>query len=109
MDLKSFTPENPRFKCFSQKHSESISHVTPPEHIKEDIVPEFTHSAVGVQTGHIEDKPENNLENQIKNNTENNSKEKMEIRVMLVTILDSYLIRFMLYKGMSNVVGAPKA
>ncbi|KAL4225300.1 hypothetical protein ACF0H5_015989 [Mactra antiquata] len=81
MDLKPFTPENQRLKCFSQKHSESTSHVTPPEPIKEEIVPKVNHSTVGLQTDHIEDKSEaseNNLENKIENNIENNSEEEME-------------------------------
>ncbi|KAL4240629.1 hypothetical protein ACF0H5_001420 [Mactra antiquata] len=84
VNLKPFTPENQRLKCFSQKHSESTSLVTPPEPIKEDV-PKVNHSTVGLQTDHIEDKSEasennleNNLENKIENNKENNSEEEMK-------------------------------
>jgi hypothetical protein len=75
VDLKPFTPENQRLKCIRQnKNTESINQVTPPEPIKGDVFPEVHHSAVGFQTDHIEDKPEeseNNLENNLEGIMEN--------------------------------------
>jgi hypothetical protein len=70
VDLKPFTSENQRLKCFSQNHLESTSHVTPPELIKEDTVSEVNHSVVGVQTGNIKDKSENNLDNNLEKTSE---------------------------------------
>ncbi|KAL4238609.1 hypothetical protein ACF0H5_003316 [Mactra antiquata] len=67
IDLKPFTPEDRRLKCIRQnnQNSDYIGHVTPPEPIKEDILPEVNHSAVGDQTGHVEEpeKSQDYLEN----------------------------------------------
>lgn len=60
VDLKPFTPDNQRLKCLTHEQHiandhnlEPTRHVTLDKAIKEEHVPEFRHSSVGVQTGHI--------------------------------------------------------
>ncbi|KAL4231838.1 hypothetical protein ACF0H5_009414 [Mactra antiquata] len=71
IDLKPFTPENQRLKCIepgSHNTVQPVDHVTRQEIIKEEGLPEVNHSAVGTQTGHIEE-PVNSLD-YLKNNSE---------------------------------------
>ncbi|XP_060588538.1 uncharacterized protein LOC132743954 [Ruditapes philippinarum] len=77
VDLKPFTPENQRLRSVRQnnQHSDYKGHVTLQEPIKDEVVPEANHSAIGLQTGHIEDYLE---PKKSQDNYENNSEEIME-------------------------------
>jgi hypothetical protein len=81
VDLKPFTTEDQRLKCIrkNNQNSESISHVTPQEPIKEDNIPEVNHSTAEIHTDNIveysepdkiEDKSEKIQNNKLENNLE---------------------------------------
>ncbi|KAL4230598.1 hypothetical protein ACF0H5_010975 [Mactra antiquata] len=70
IDLKPFTQNDQRLECIRRSNQtlDYSGHMTPQETTKEGVLPEVNHSAVGVQTGHIEERE--NSQDYLGNNSE---------------------------------------